>query len=707
MAILNSRSVEIVRPSADCLRPAPWLQLIVRVNCFQKEIAMLFRAIRSAARADRLCWSTRPPHSHPGWQRFYAATYKKKGPADPVNSSRKTSDLFRAKTSQDITSIASPISLKIVQVRSSSSQNTSHAKPPSVPSATFSSNSSNEKPPEKSNLLRNIIYGLVIAAASLGGVYYFDVLGGNKDDSKKRKPKSEAETRKSRPIIRNPISRDAFPEKMQYVLIGGGTASFAAFRAIKSKDPTAKVLVISAEDSIPYMRPPLSKEIWQQKDLPPADILSFRQWNGQERSLFYEPADFYMNINELGSSENGGVAVATGWRVSRIEPLTSTVFLKDPTTDEEFPIEYNKCLIATGSMPKNLPVFEKVWDAVSSQTILYRNIRDLENLWYQIQNAKSIAIVGGGFLGSELACSLGRKYMPDKKVFQMFKEPGNMGRVLPEYLSKWTTNKVIEEGVTVIPDVEVQVVQKVNNQVLMKLSDDSIVNADVVVVAVGSEPCTQLAEPSYLEVEPNIGGFLVNAELEARSNLYVAGDAACFYDPILGRRRVEHHDHAVVSGRLAGENMAGSMKPYKHQSMFWSDLGPDVGYEAIGIIDADLPTVSVFTKDSESGKKQLEERSDEKKSDNIQKETVPEVLSSPSEISSISVSEKEEKTEMKSNSDQDYSKGIIFYLKDDTVVGIVLWNVFNRMHIARQVLTQRKKYADLNELAKLFNLHEE
>lgn len=60
-------------------------------------------------------------------------------------------------------------------------------------------------------------------------------------------------------------------------------------------------------------------------------------------------------------------------------------------------------------MPKNLPVFEKVWDAVSSQTILYRNIRDLENLWYQIQNAKSIAIVGGGFLGSELACSLGRK----------------------------------------------------------------------------------------------------------------------------------------------------------------------------------------------------------------------------------------------------------------------------------------------------------
>lgn len=57
---------------------------------------------------------------------------------------------------------------------------------------------------------------------------------------------------------------------------------------------------------------------------------------------------------------------------------------------------------------------------------------------------------------------------------------------------------------------------------------------------------------------------------------------------------MEHHDHAVVSGRLAGENMTGAGRPYWHQSMFWSDLGPDVGYEAIGLVDSRLPTVSVF-----------------------------------------------------------------------------------------------------------------
>lgn len=64
----------------------------------------------------------------------------------------------------------------------------------------------------------------------------------------------------------------------------------------------------------------------------------------------------------------------------------------------------------------------------------------------------------------------------------------------------------------------------------------------------------------------------------------------------MGRRRVEHHDHAVVSGRLAGENMTGAGKPYWHQSMFWSDLGPQVGYEAIGVVDAALETIAVFAK---------------------------------------------------------------------------------------------------------------
>lgn len=79
-----------------------------------------------------------------------------------------------------------------------------------------------------------------------------------------------------------------------------------------------------------------------------------------------------------------------------------------------------------------------------------------------------------------------------------------------------------------------------------------------------------------------------------------AGDCASFYDEKLGRRRIEHHDNAVVSGRLAGENMTGAAKTYTHQSMLWSDLGPDVGYEAIGIVNSSLPTFAVYAKPAQA-----------------------------------------------------------------------------------------------------------
>lgn len=81
-----------------------------------------------------------------------------------------------------------------------------------------------------------------------------------------------------------------------------------------------------------------------------------------------------------------------------------------------------------------------------------------------------------------------------------------------------------------------------------------------------------------------------------RTWLFQAGDCASFYDESLGRRRIEHHDNAVLSGRVAGENMAGENKSYNHQSMLWSDLGPEVGYEAIGIVDSKLSTYAVYAK---------------------------------------------------------------------------------------------------------------
>lgn len=332
---------------------------------------------------------------------------------------------------------------------------------------------------------------------------------------------------------------------------------------------------------------------------------------------------------------------------------------------------------------------------IDERVKIFRNIFDFEELFDVFEESKSIAIIGGGFVGSELACALARKgKKQNKTIYQIFREKGNMGKILPEYLSSWTTDKVKKEGVNVVATAEITGVKYENDQVTLLLNDGKSIQVCNVVLAVGVEANTNLAKKSNLEVDPDTGGFLVNTELMARSDLYAAGDCACFYDAKLGRRRVEHHDHAVVTGRLAGENMAGQSKPYTHQSMFWSDLGPDVGYEAIGIVDASLPTVGVFAKTTEKDSPEATVTANEEIIRSQADET-PKVIDS------------EKASEVKNKENEGYGKGVIFYLRDDVVVGIVLWNVFNRMSIARQVLKDERKYDDLNEVAKLFNIHED
>lgn len=114
--------------------------------------------------------------------------------------------------------------------------------------------------------------------------------------------------------------------------------------------------------------------------------------------------------------------------------------------------------------------------------------------------------------------------------------------------------------------------------------------------------------------------------------------------------------------------------------MFWSDLGPKIGYEALGIIDSTLPTVSVFVK----------KPSDKFKtnSDSTKAGVTPTVQAADA-----------------NDEENDFSKGVVFYLKEEKIVGIVLWNVFNRINTARAVINQDKKYTDLNEVAKLFDIH--
>ncbi|KAG5680718.1 hypothetical protein PVAND_010208 [Polypedilum vanderplanki] len=541
--------------------------------------------------------------------------------------------------------------------------------------------SSTSTPPPSNN------YKMIIAAAGgaiigFGSFLYYQ----NQQDKDTKVSQSSSSTEFKKSIItRIPEDSKNIPKHVPYLLIGGGTASFAAFRAIKSNDARAKVLVISDELAMPYMRPPLSKEIWSDTDLG-LEKARFKQWNGAERSIFYEPEDFYMPIEKLEESKNGGVSVIQGYTVTKLNVNEQKVLLDDGTE-----ITYDKCLLATGSSPKTLRIFDSASPKIKEKIFTYKSVKDFELVKKQVEKSKNVAIVGNGFLGSELACALSHYgTLNDLKVVQLFPESGNMAKVLPKYLSEWATERIRDVGVNVLPNSQIVNVELFNgNQIKLILNNGNSIIADFVIQAIGSQPNTNLAEKAALEIDQKLGGFLVNAELEARSNLYVAGDVACFYDPHLGRRRVEHHDHAVVSGRLAGENMVGLRKPYKHQSMFWSDLGTAIGYEAIGLIDSSLETVGIFAQtNSNDNKNEIKIDGENKEAHSVESGNF----------------KKENGTDNKSES---YNKGILFYMKNDRIVGILLWNVFNRISIARKILSSEEKFDDLNEVAKLFDIFEQ
>ena len=150
-----------------------------------------------------------------------------------------------------------------------------------------------------------------------------------------------------------------------------------------------------------------------------------------------------------------------------------------------------------------------------------------------------------------------------------------------------------------------------------------------------------------------------------RSDIWAAGDVSSFFDPLLGRRRVEHHDHAMVSGGIAGENMSrpGARVAYSHQSMFWSDMGPDVAYEAIGLCDSRLPTVS-FWRTNGHAKAGISER-------------------------------------------DHYGKGLVFYLREGVISGIIAMNLKDRIGAARQVLSGRYTDEDFEEVVRKMKLFED
>jgi NADPH-dependent 2,4-dienoyl-CoA reductase/sulfur reductase-like enzyme len=322
----------------------------------------------------------------------------------------------------------------------------------------------------------------------------------------------------------------------RYVIVGGGMTGHASAEGIRSVDASGSIVMLGDEPDAPYVRPPLTKGLW----------------SGQEEGSIRLP-------------EVAGLELRTGTRVLAIDRAARRVALAGGET-----IGYERLLLATGGTPRRLPFGG---DAV----VYFRTVADFRRV-RELPIGKHVAIVGGGFIGSELAASLATA---GYRVTLVFPEEGIGARIFPRDLSVHLVGSYAERDVEVRAQERVTGLEARGKKAVLR-TDRGEIEADLVVAGLGIVPNDRLAAEAGLEVDD---GIVVDEALRtADPAVFAAGDVARFSNPALGRMRVEHEDNANRMGREAGRAMAGAEVAYRHLPFFYSDLF-DLGYEAVGLLD--------------------------------------------------------------------------------------------------------------------------
>jgi NADPH-dependent 2,4-dienoyl-CoA reductase/sulfur reductase-like enzyme len=368
----------------------------------------------------------------------------------------------------------------------------------------------------------------------------------------------------------------------KYVVVGGGMTGHAAAQGIRSVDASGSMALLAEEPVGPYLRPPLTKGLW----------------TGQEEGSIWLPSVEQIQLR-------------TSARVVAIDRAARHVVLEGGET-----IGYERLLLATGGTPRRLPFG-------GDGVVYYRTVADYRRV-HALPVGKHVAVVGGGFIGSELAASLATA---GYRVTLVFPEEGIGARLLPPDLAAHLNGYYAERDVEVRPGERVTGLQANGSGFTLK-TDRAEIRADLVVAGLGIVPNDRLAADAGLAVDD---GILVDETLRtADPAVFAAGDVARFPNPALGRRiRVEHEDNANRMGREAGRGMAGAAVAYRHLPFFYSDLF-DLGYEAVGVLDPRLDVVADWK--------------------------------------------------------EPYRRGILYYVGDGRVRGVLAWGVFGKMDAARALI---------------------
>mgnify|MGYP001446769206 CR=1 FL=1 len=318
------------------------------------------------------------------------------------------------------------------------------------------------------------------------------------------------------------------------VIIGCGQAGGQAAASLRQEKYKGPITMIGQEPYIPYQRPPLSKQ-----------YLSGEQ---EKEKLSLRQESFY-------SEKEINLMLETS--VLSLDPLKKKLQLENGET-----VIYDKLLIATGGRPRKLEV-----DGHTLKGIHYlRNIDDVDAIKTQMSSSQNLVIVGGGYIGLEVASVAIRKGLT---VSVLETESRILERVTTEEMSAFYHQLHTDQGVNIMTSTQAKAF-KGSETVESVVCDDHEIPADLVIVGIGILPNTELAEAAGLETN---NGLVVDEHCRtSNEDIFAAGDCTNHPNPLLNRRlRLESVPNAMEQGRVAASNMLGGAKSYASMPWFWSD----------------------------------------------------------------------------------------------------------------------------------------
>jgi len=378
----------------------------------------------------------------------------------------------------------------------------------------------------------------------------------------------------------------------RYLIVGGGMTADAAVHGIRERDRTGNIAMLCGEKHPPYDRPPLSKKLWTGK---PLDSI----WR---------------------KAEQAGVDLFLDTRAVSGDTARKTI------TDNRGEVyDYEKLLLATGGAPRRLPFAD---DGV----IYFRTLDDYQRLRALADRKSEFVVIGGGFIGSEIAAALA---MNSCRVTMVFPDSGIGARIYPPKLSDFLGAYFREKAVNVLTGEKIRALEKTGARFTVSTDSGKTLSADAIVAGIGIEPDVALAKSLGLKTD---NGIVVDEQLRAASpDIFAAGDVANFYSAALGmRRRVEHEDNANTMGAMAGRNMAGASEKYEYLPYFYSDLF-DLGYEAVGEFGAGMDIVEDWK--------------------------------------------------------EPFRQGVVYYLTAGRVRGVLLWNTWGQIEAARALIASKETFS--------------